>query len=91
MYNMDRNVIVQSTEKVIARVQLNAFDNRTKKVEEYYLYCELTEEEQDVTPIVNRALKCLGFQNSGIINVETTSLPFDAQESFKQGLAAEQL
>ena len=82
MYKMNKNIIIQETEKVLAQVELSAYDNRTGQVEDFVLYCELTAEDQDALPIVNRALKCLGYQNCGIKNVVTASMPFDAKECF---------
>lgn len=90
MFRMSKNVLVQEKEKVLAKVEATAFDQRTKKEENLILYIELTAEEQDAKPIVERGLKSMGYSYLGITNVETTSVPFDAEGMFLYGKEQEQ-
>ena len=90
MFRMDNTVIVQEQEKVYAKADVIAYDQRSKKEEHLTVFCELTFEEQDVKPIAERALKELGYLYLSITNVETTSVPFDAEGMFLAGKDLEQ-
>lgn len=85
MFKMEKMTIVQQTEKVLAKVDVTAYDNRTGKEESLVLYAELTSEDQDAVIVAKRALKELGYLYLGISNVETTSIPFDAEGFFLAG------
>ncbi len=89
MFKMDDMTITQCTDKVLARVEADAIDQRNGKEENLILYIELTAEEQNAKPIVERALRNLGYLYNGITNVETTSVPFDAEGMFLFGKECE--
>lgn len=90
MFRMEKTVISQTTEKVMARVDVSAIDRRTQEKVEMIIFCELTEKEQNVKPIVERALENLGYLYYGISNVDTTSVPFDAEGMYLTGKEKEQ-
>lgn len=90
MFRMNKNVMIQENDKVLARVEAIAFDQRTKEQVNLIVYIELTAEEQDAKPIVERGLKSMGYSYLGITNVETTSVPFDAEGMFLYGKEQEQ-
>ncbi len=89
MFRMDNTLIIQTTEKVIAEVQAIAYDLRTQKRVNLVIYCELTENNQDVKPIIEHVLERMGYQYMGIGDVITTSVPFDALEMYETGIEKE--
>lgn len=90
MYKMDKTVLVQTTEKVLAKATAKAYDLRSQKEEIIFIFCELTEKEQDAKPIVERALQNMGYQYMGMVNVETTTVPFDTEGMFMYGKEREE-
>lgn len=85
MFKMDNTVIVQETEKVLARIEVTAYDNRTMKSESLVIFAELTSEEQDASTVAKRALKEMGYLYQGISNVVTTSLPYNTEQAWHLG------
>ena len=90
MYRMDKTVLIQTTEKVVAKVSAHAFDQRTQQKENLIVFCELTEKEQDAKPIVERALAKMGYLYLGIDDVDTTTVPFDTEGMYLFGKECEQ-
>lgn len=90
MFKMDNTVIVQETEKVLARIEVSAYDNRTMKSESLVIFAELTSEEQDASTVAKRALKEMGYLYQGIADVVTTSLPYNAEQAWHLGKQKEE-
>ena len=89
MYRMKNNVIIQTTDAVMARADVQAQDRRTGKMVSMEIYCELTAEEQDVKPIAERALRVMGYNYIGISNVDTTTFPMNCENMYNAGKAME--
>ena len=85
MYKMEKTTIIQVTEKIFAKIDVRAYDNRTGKQEKMIVFAELTSEDQDALVVVKNALKELGYQYAGIDNVDTTSMPIDAEGFYLAG------
>ena len=85
MYRMEKTVIIQETEKVLARIEVDAFDNRTQKTETLVIFTELVNEEQPASDVAKKALKELGYLYQGVKDVETTTVPFDAEGFYYAG------
>ena len=90
MFRMNKTVIIQEDEKVLARIETLAYDNRTGKTETLVIFCELTSEEQDASTVAKKALGMLGYIYQGIQDVETTSLPYNAETAWKLGKQKEE-
>lgn len=90
MYHMDQNVIVHETEKTVARATIIAFDNRSRKEVSLVIYVELEDETDSVKPYAEKALKEMGYTLLGISDVETATIPFDAEVAWEQAKEREE-
>lgn len=88
---MNGTAIVQEIERVICKCEVKAFDKRTARSLKLLMYVELTDEEQEPKPIVEKILNKLGFSYYGFESTPiTTSVNNDAEELFKIGKAQEE-
>lgn len=85
MYRMNGDTIVKICEIVIARVDAIGFDWRKNENVELTLYIELTSEEQNAKPVVEKALEKMGYSYLGISNVVTTTYTADAEDLWRTG------
>jgi len=90
MFRMKNTTITQEDEKVLARIETLAYDNRTGKTETLVIFCELTSEEQDASTVAKKALGVLGYIYQGIQDVETTSLPYNTEQAWHLGKKKEE-
>lgn len=91
MFTMKGTIVTQITEKVLSRVEVEAYDNRTRKIEQLTLYIELTEQEQEEKPIIERACSKLGYTLIGWTHNVTTSVPFNAETMWHKGKHLEKM
>lgn len=91
MFKMNDTTIVQCNDSVMAKAELVAQDRRTMERVTMTIYCELTEDDQDVKPIAERALKIMGYNYVGINNVDTTTYPMNAEHMYREGKKLELL
>ena len=89
MFRMEEYVVIQETQKTVARVGLLAFDNRSRKEAALILYVELADESESVKPYAEKALKEMGYILLGISEVETASIPFDTEVAWEKGKKSE--
>ena len=89
MFKMVGTTIIQTKDSVMATAEVIAKDRRTGEQVTMTIFCELTEIDQDVKPIAERALKVMGYDYNGINNVDTTTFPMNCEEMFKAGKALE--
>lgn len=85
MYRMENATIFQDDAKVLAKAEVIAYDNRANEQVNLTVYIELTEQEQEEKPIIERVLRGLGYTYHGITNVVTTSVPFNAEQMWRYG------
>lgn len=85
MYKMNGDTIVEICAYVIARVDAIGFDWRKTENVELTLYIELTSEEQNAKPIVEKALEKMGYLYLAISNVVTTTYTADAEDLWRTG------
>lgn len=91
MFRMEGTIITQLTEKVLSRVEVKVYDNRTRMNEQLTLYIELTEQEQEEKPIIERACNKLGYTLIGWTKKVTTSVPFNAETMWHKGKHLEKM
>ena len=88
-FRMDKMIIIQDSMKDVARVNLIAYDNRTKQEVNLVLYVEIVDKDQNVKPIAENALEKLGYAYLGITDVEVVSVIFDCESAWEHGKESE--
>ena len=86
---MEDMTIVQQGEAYVAKAEVVAVDRRTNVRSVVTIYCKLNGEDQDVKPIVMKALEAMGYSYYGTNSVDTTSYPMDSEKFYKAGKALE--
>jgi hypothetical protein len=82
---MEDTRVIQDIDIVIAKCEVQALDLRSDKVEHLTVFVQLTADEQDAKPIVERALRKMGFSYCGMDDVETTSVIFNGDGLYALG------